>query len=262
MGLSGWLLAASIALAVDAPLFDASDPSAPAVTADTLLANERFWPYQVELTASWTPPGQEKALPARTRAVLVRVEESGMLRVDFGRDGRFEVPVEVTDVVASANQIRLGTVPKTAPNFVLAIGPRLADTSSGAIQPVPFDEVYEPRGFISVFAAPDRLEELAEALAPLHLRHGTWTILFPQAFQSDPEIRRTLRSLEWPVPFVLDRFSEGYTRSRLGEEAQLPAVMLQTPEGRVLYEAVWDEGVATALGDALDAAYGQDSASR
>lgn len=246
------LSTASLAGAVEPPSFDASDPTAAVVTAENLLESERFWPYQILLVESWTPPNRETPLPAGTRAVLVRVEESGLVRADFGRDGVFELAAASTDVVARANQVRLATLPKTAPNFVLAVGPRLTDTAYDGIRPVPFDRVYEPRGFVAVFAAPDRFEELARELAPLQGRNGTWTLLFPQGRVDDAQIRTQLRALGWPVPFLFDTYSEAYTHSRLPTGASPPAVMLQTPEGRVLYQASWEEGGSVGLTEALD----------
>jgi hypothetical protein len=81
------------------------------------------------------------------------------------------------------------------------------------------------------------------------------TVLFPQGRHPDVQTREQLRALGWPVPFLLDQYSEGYTRSRLDEGTRLPAVMLQTPDGRVVYQNSWKPGVATELIGALDAAF-------
>ena len=68
--------------------------------------------------------------------VLIRVEASGLARIDFGRDGLYEVPVGATDLVERANRIRTGELRKMAPNFVLAIGPRLVDSAGAHAAPL------------------------------------------------------------------------------------------------------------------------------
>lgn len=253
----GLVLAASalVSVPVGAQLagFVASDPSAPPVTEENLLENERFWPYRVRVMSAWPPEGVR--LPARTVGVLVRVEPSGVARVDFGADGRFEIPIEKTDLVERANRVRLGTLHKAGPNFVHAIGPRLVDTAFQAPRNVPIEQVFEPPGFLAVFAAPEEFAGLAESLGPLHGRHGVWTVLFPQGQHHDAVVRRELRELRWEVPFVYDVMSEGYTRSRLSEGTPLPAVMLQTPEGRLLFQSSWSSDALPRLVAALDAAF-------
>src|SRR5262245_34700801 len=84
----------------DVPEHVAADASAPPVTAASLLESERFWPYQVALVRAWRPPGAAQALPAGTRGVLIRVEATGRARVDFGRQGLYEVAVGDLDLVA------------------------------------------------------------------------------------------------------------------------------------------------------------------
>ena len=86
--------------------------------------------------------------------VLIRVEASGVARIDFGRDGLHEVPVAKTDLVERANRIRTGEAEKLAPNFLLAIGPRLVDSAADALRPLPYAAVAEQRGFLCVFADP------------------------------------------------------------------------------------------------------------
>ena len=67
-------------------------------------------------------------------------------------------------------------------------------------------------------------------------------------------LRDQLRSLEWPTPFVLDHLAEPYTPSLLGEGVELPALLLVTREGRVLFRGPWRPGVMTELSAALDRA--------
>ncbi len=68
-------------------------------------------------------------------------------------------------------------------------------------------------------------------------------------------MRERLRSLGWKVPFVYDHLAEAYTRSLLHADTALPAVVLQTREGRVLFQSEWKADVASRLEGALDAAF-------
>jgi len=241
---------------LEVPRYEASVPEAPPVTERNLLESERFWPYRVELPQAWSPGEGGESIPAGVLGVLIRVEPDGKARVDFGRHGVHEVPVSRTDLVGRANGVRTGARDKLAPNFVHAIGTRLADPSGEALREMPFARVFEPRAFLAVFADPasEEFAALAAALRPLQDREGLGFVLFPQGRHPDARLHRKLAELDWRVPFVLDHLAESYTRSLRSPEAPLPALVLQTPEGRVLFEAGWDPG--TTRGP-LEAAIGQ-----
>ncbi|MCG8589591.1 MAG: hypothetical protein MJE66_09895 [Proteobacteria bacterium] len=259
--LSAWVLLVLVAAlpvsANELPIYDASDENAVEVTETNLLASERFWPYHVALVQSWQPPEQPRALRPGTRGVLIRVEASGRARLDFGRDGLFQVPVSKTDLVARANRVRRGELAKLAPNLAVAIGPRLLVSGSGPLRPVGMQRVSQTEGFLSVFADPDAegFEELAKALASLRPPAGVTVVLFPQGSHSDAALRDRLRSLQWPAAFVYDFLSESYTRSQWGELSGF-ALQLQSNEGRVLFQSPWQEGVLEKLAAALQASFG------
>ena len=219
------------------PEHHAEDASAAVVTDGTLLANERFWPYQVALTEALPADDGKPAIGPGELGVLIRVEPGGVARIDFGRDGLRVVAVAETDLVARANRVRTGELEKIAPNFLLALGPRLVDAAGDALRALPYEEAAEHDGFLCVFADPGDagFAAVVAALAPLQDRHGVWTLFFPQGEVPDAVLRERLRALQWPVPFVYDHLSEAYTRSLLTEGDALPFVMLQTREGRVLY---------------------------
>ena len=248
-------LLTGLLLALFAAAPRASASSAAAVTADNLLENERFWPYQVVVT---TPVG---ALKPGTIGVLIRLETAEIARIDFGRDGLHETPVAATDLVERANRVRRGELQKKAPNFVLAVAPRLVDTSSPAPAQYSFERAGRQRGFLAVFADPGAAEfaQIAGALAPLAKRDGLLTILFPQGAHPDSAVFEKVRDTGWNVPFVYSHLTEPYTRSLLPKDTQRPAVMLQTPEGRVLFQSGWRDGTAAELRRAIDAALGADS---
>ena len=227
------------------PDWSAKDTAAAPVTAATLFSAERFWPYQVALTKDGSV------------GVLIRVEDGSLARIDFGRDGLRDVPVADTDLVTRANRVRLGELEKIAPNFVLAIGSRLVDSSGPKLAPYSLETLAVKAGYLCVFADPSAPDfaEIAKALAPLSERHGVTTILFPQGRVSDASIREKLQSLGWPVPFVYDHLSEAYTRTLLPAKLAPPAVMLQTKEGRVLLAGAFRADFVPKLTTSLDAAF-------
>ena len=236
------------------PAYQPKDIAAAEITAKNLLASDRFWPYQVAVTQAVPAGEQNKALEAGAVGVLIRVEDDGVARIDFGRDGMHRVPVAKTDLVERANRVRRGELEKIAPNFVLAIGPRLVDAASATLQPLPFPDVAAGLGMLSVFADPDAKDfsALAMSLAPLRERAGVFTILFPQGPHPDAGVRDQLRALQWPVPFVYDHPSEAYTKSLIEPGAALPVVLLQTRDGRVLYQSSGKAIDVAELGAAID----------
>jgi len=237
----------------DLPEYHAEDPAAAAVTPANLLGNERFWPYHVSLTRAWRPEERESPLLPGASGVLIRVEDGGSARIDFGRDGLYTVPVAATDLVERANSVRRGELEKMAPNFVLAIGSRLIDAAADPPRAQTFRDVGERHVFLSVFAdprAPD-FEALAKSLAPLHERAGLLTIVFPQGERPDPEVWERLRALGWPVAYVPDHLADSYTRSLLPEGLAPPALLLQTREGRLLFQAPAEPAAVAALDAAL-----------
>lgn len=254
MRFPGYVLLIALAL-LPASLGATNGAAEPTVSERNLLASERYWPYHVALVKPLAP------LKAGSTGVLIRVEASGLARVDFGRDGLHEVPVAATDLVERANRVRRGELLKKAPNFVLALGPRLVDTSSATPIPYSFERAGEQRGFLTVFADPEAegFGALAKALAPLAEREGVLTILLPQGEHPDPEVYESLRAAGWHVPFVYSHLTGPYTRSLLPAGAARPALMLQTPEGRVLFQSEWKPGVMPELTAALDAALGRAS---
>lgn len=242
----------------DAPLHRAEDPGAAPVTRESLLASERFWPYQVALTRPWQAPGREQPIDAGSLGVLIRVEANGRARIDFGREGLYEVPIGETDLVDRANQVRRGELHKIAPNLVLAIGPRLLDSGSAPPRPLGMARESEPVGFLCVFADPraPAFADLAAALAPLRGRHGVSTVLLPQGEHPDPEVAERLRALGWAVPFMYDGLAEAYTRTLVSGEIPLPALLVTTREGRVLFQGGWREGVVAKLSAVLEEGFG------
>lgn len=238
------------------PEHHAASPGAAAVTQENLLTSERFWPYQVSLLRSWKPAGREQPLEPGATGVLIRVEASGDARIDFGRDGLYTVPLGETDLLERANRVRLGKLEKLAANFVLAIGPRLVDPAADALRPFPIAETARHPGFLTVFGSQEQLSEMAPALAPLNGRDGVLTIVLAQGSYPDARVREDLRRLGWTVPFVLDHLADAYTASLLPDGIAMPAVVLQTAEGHVLFQSTWGADLGARLRAAMDTAFG------
>lgn len=236
------------------PEHDASDPSADPVSASNLLEFERFWPFQAGVREPWKPPGGGKTLDPRFPGVLVRVEAGGRARIDFGRDGIHDVPLERSDVVDRANRVRLGLEAKQAPNFLYMVGPRLLDAGGERPRPFPYLEAVAYERFLLVFANVTDADfpKLVESLRPVAERDDLLTLVFPQGRVSDSDVRERLRAASWHVPFLYDHLSEGYTTTLLEAGTRPPAVMLVSDEGRLIHQGSWSPRSRAELLSALE----------
>ena len=256
----GWFATALSASAQgwdDGALSDwvASDESAAPVTEENVLESDRFWPYRVaaeeslHLTGTTLTPGLE--------GVLIRVDASGVARVDFGREGIAEVPVGATDLVERANRVRRGELGKEAPNLAWALGTRLIDSRFDPPKALPFPDVRKALGFLTVYVDPTSaaFDEIARALAPLQGDSSLLVVVIAQGMLTDAGVYARLKDAGWPVPFLVGHLRAPYTRALLGEDLELPAVALQTSEGRVLYESRWSSAAARDLFAAIARAF-------
>jgi hypothetical protein len=232
-----WRKLLPIAFAALWPVASYAGSGGDAVSAENLLAREVYWPYRVTLLEPWEPSGSNRPVAANARGVLIRVEADGA-RVDFGRDGLHRVPVDATDLVERANRVRTAELAKTAPNFVLAVGTRLVDAASDPPVAVHFDDLLEKNLFLCVFADPKapQFAEIAQELRPLTQRAGLGTILFPQGGHADAAVHRALRASEWSASFVYQHLALAYTQTLVDGDTSFPWMVLQSPEGRVLFE--------------------------
>jgi len=245
------------------PAFSAADPGAPAVSEADLMANERFWPYTVSLTSDWQVPAGERTLRAGTKGVLVRVEAGDRVRVDLGREGVVTVPVGHTDVVARANAIRAGESRKDAPNLTWAIGARILDGGADEVALYGMENALAKRGYLLVFVDPadtTTFDAMATVLGGFGERDGVLTVVVPQRRIGDGAMLAALGRADWSTAYLLAHLAMPYTASLLGEDARAPYVMLQTNEGRVVFEGPWSETLVPALSRALATSFGSDGA--
>jgi hypothetical protein len=227
------------------------------VDAANLLDHEQLWPYRVTLKEAWQPAGAAVRLAAGTAGVLIRVETGGVARIDFSSDGKYEVPIEKTDLVENANRIRRGELAKRAPNFFYAIGTHLVDSGADSLTPFPPETIADRRTYLCVFADPhsDEFAKLAKALRPLKERSDLQTLLFPQDDEEpdDAATREKLRKVDWTVPFVYGFLSAPYARTLVRDGTRFPAVLLVTNEGRLLFQETWQASTLPRLQAVLDA---------
>ena len=222
-----------------------------AITPDSVYGKERYWPAIVAMTQDWLPPGETVPLQAQYRGTLVRVEADGRVRIDFGRHGKHDVPMDHTDLVERANEVRAGSQTKLAPNFVLRVGNSLLDSSSESIRPYKLGEIAGASGYLCVFADPraDDFPILAQQLAVLEGMNGVRTVFFPQSVvREDAQfVHEGLGKLSWRVAYMYPRLSGNYTLSLLGEIPERPRAQLVSPEGRVIHQA--EIGTADGLSE-------------
>ena len=237
-----------------APSTDATSP----ITYENLYANEADWPYHVELTGSWKPEGFEGEQFGWGIGVLVRVEESGDLRIDFGRFGQYVVPANETNVIREANRIARGEHNKGEANFVLAVVNKMVDPSTEPARYMKPRHVVDVNAYLLVAADPgsEHFAELVAALRPFHDRPDVMPVLLPQGGHRDADILAMCRAAGWTDPLIFGRYSPGYTQSILGDDLLLPSLLLQTPEGRVIHASAGLDGVQASYTEAIDKALG------
>lgn len=219
------------------------------ITDENLYASERYWPYHVQLTGGWKPEGFEGEQFGWGVGVLVRVERSGDLRVDFGRFGRHLVPAHSTNVVEAANRIRTGAETKGTPNFVLAVVNKLADPTTDPIRYRTPGSVRDVKAFVIVAADPlaEGFPDLAASLEPLRDRPDVLLVLFPQGGHGDVEVVAACKQAGWTAPFAHSRFAGAFTDSIVDETLERPSLVVQSPEGRVIHAGVWSLETMPAL---------------
>lgn len=230
-----------------------ADVQAP-VTLANLYEREAFWPHHIQLTEDWKPMGWGEGEFGWGLGVVVRIDESARIRVDFSRFGKHWVPARVTDVLDRANALRIGADQKFAPNLVLALKNRLLDPSGRELVEISQD-VFAQRAWVLVFADP-RAEEFAEisrSVAAIAAQEGTMVVLVAQGGHADSHIYKACYDAEWPGAFLLDRFGPAYTEAYLDGDRVAPYVQLMTPDGRLLWEASWSVARMAALGAELGA---------
>lgn len=262
------LVTALVTLASDAAALDGARPdSGPeqydslassrsgeeTITVETLYANERFWPYRIQLVEPWKPVGFEGRFGFGV-GVLIRVEPSGLLRVDFAENGVHQVPAGATDAVARANLIRQGQADKSLPNLVLWLSGRLLDPTRTPIRPLEKLEIDGARAFLIVVADPAGPEfaPIARDLEAVRERPGLLTLLMPQGPHRDGGVVNLCRAADWEHSFLLDRLSPAYTRSLLDPALVPPVVLLLSAEGLLIHGSRWIEGSGEILESIVD----------
>lgn len=232
------------------PPHNAADPKAIAVSIDDVATRERFWPYQVSLKV----PQPKTTIPLGLPGVLLRVEANSSALIDFGRDGLHRVPVSDTDLIESAELIRLGLKTKDAPNFTFLIGARLVQSDAEKMQPLKFEQATGKSAYLCLFVstAEIQIEEITKALGELRVQPDVMPLLFPIGETPDHEIYKRLKAAKCSWSFVYNHLAESYARGLIPEGISTPAVMLISNEGRLIFYTEWSAGVGAELKKALE----------
>ena len=208
------------------------------ITPENILESERYWPEIVALTEPWLPPGSGQPLKKSYRGALIRVDEQVRARIDFGRHGKYDVPIEFTDLIERANQVESGALYKMAPIFVSHFGTLFLHPSTPEMVPYPTAELAKAQRFLCLFANPrdPRFEALARQLAKLNDPPGLQMLLFPLSMKQTEleDVKDTLKRVAWPVPFAYPEAAEMHARALLGDVPASAVALLVTAEGRVL----------------------------
>ena len=209
------------------------------ITPENILESERYWPEIVALTEPWLPPDSEKPLKKSYRGALIRVDEQGHARIDFGRHGKYDVPIEFTDLIERANQVESGALYKMAPNFISHFGTLFLHPSTPEMLPYPTAELAKAQRFLCIFANPrdPSFEKLARQLAKLSDQPGLQMILFPLSMKPDEleVVKVTLKRVSWPVPFAYPAAAEMHAVALLGDVPTSAEALLVTADGRLLH---------------------------
>ncbi len=250
LALLACLVAAGCASSDPAPV----DPALEPVTYENLYEREQYWPDHVMLTESWKPEGFEGERFGYGLGVLIRVEPSGDLRVDYARLGAHRVPARVTNVIEEANRIRLGEASKPRPNFVFAVVNKLLDPETDPLRYVSPLAVGHIEAYVIVAADPasEGFAQIASALAPIRARSDVMLVLFPQGGHPDDRVLERCKERGWTDPFLIFTYVPGFTASIFDEDLEPPSVILQSPQGRVLHSSTWSEATPDVLRTAID----------
>ncbi len=238
----GSLLGLALSLSLASPVFAESGRAAK-LDPGSILSRDDLWPYRVDLIEAWDDGGRlARPLREGTTGVLIRLEDAERARIDFGRSGLYVVPVAKTDLVARMEKTLRGEIEKDAPNFIVAIGPRLLDPSREPLSLVPFGTIQAYDRFLCVYfdatASDSEIETIRARLAPIvRETPGLLTVLFPIGERKDPPMARLLKTVGWDAFFLPDHLADPYAHGLVGEDPELPRLQLTSAEGRV-----WVEG--------------------
>lgn len=244
---------ASAEMQSQVPAYRAEDPAAAAVTLVDAYQRERFWPPFLTLTEKPATLPALAAVPEGFRGTLLRIEEDGRARIDFGRDGLHLVPLAATDFVERADMIRRGFEKKDAPNFTMLIGARLISSDTDMMIPFPFAAVTGQKVYVCLFVSTegDALERMVGGLGNLFPKPGVMPMVFPLGEQRDSMIRTRLREAKQPWAFVHDHLSDSYAAGLLPSALPAPAILCLSPEGRVLAALPWNEEAVDRVRNAI-----------
>jgi hypothetical protein len=250
---------ASTVTPVDVPAAELLKKSASdEVTLSNLADREAEWPYQVRLVKAWKPTGYEGEFGwgEGTTGTILRIEPPARLRVDFGRFGKVWVPADATDVVARANQVRIGEIQKFGPNLAAALNHRLLDPSERSLAEYREDLFVKPRQvYVVIFADPiaSSFGEIAKASHEWAKIPGSLVVLVALGQVDDAHVYKACYDAGWKGVFLMDRFAPAYAEGYLEPSDPRPAVHVMSPEGRLIFGSSWSKPAASRIAEAARA---------
>ena len=77
-------------------------------------------------------------------------------------------------------------------------------------------------------------------------------VLFPQGAHDNERVLARCEEVGWASPFLYSLYVRGFTAAYFGDDAESPSLILQTPNGRLIYETAWRAGALTDLSNAVE----------
>ncbi|MGZ0656758.1 hypothetical protein ACWPKS_14225 [Coraliomargarita sp. W4R72] len=216
--------------------------------AEITLADERYLPFTVELTADYTPEGESKPLPQGFRCVVLRMDESGRLLVDFSRRGTFSIPIEVTNaeiaVAASKESARTNTGNVVMiPRMAMFLANRIVTAEKDWEYVLRSDVVNTMTDWYLLYGSSDDLEtaksiEVASAFyssLPDEQRKKT-AFVYMDIEGNKSGIQAYYDTLKPSIQAMPGYLSSGYSKSlaHVGTQDHLPLLVQVASSGRIL----------------------------
>ena len=109
------------------------------LTAETrdqgIFEESAYWPYRLTLTTPFE--GGDEIISKGQSGILIRLEQGQddetIAVCDFGRYGISRVPLRLTDIAASYDEIASGSIRKQYPNYIAMLGGKLSGTKGSEI---------------------------------------------------------------------------------------------------------------------------------
>lgn len=209
---------------------------------DALAIPSKFWPTLVNTVKEIdleVKSGRAATISEGTRAVVIRLEPSGQLLVDFGREGIHLVDPSATNFVELSHAVANGKIDKLYGIMAGMIAQRLTiPTESGELLPYSFKTVNESDYFMLAYIEDDAgqfrvLSDFQKTSSELLKSTATTFLLMPTFDYRNKELSARLHAAGVRVPFMYDYLVKPYTKT-MSHKPQPPALIVTDANGRIL----------------------------